>query len=111
MFTQERYAELKAQSSARHFVFGSLGAAGALGIGRRAGGTTGPGQTREKASMIDDVGPRVKDFGKSRAIYTAALGALGVPGPRPNYGPDDCAAFLFDPDGINVEAVCRIKDD
>jgi catechol 2,3-dioxygenase-like lactoylglutathione lyase family enzyme len=29
----------------------------------------------------------------------------GVPGPRPDYGPRYHAAFLFDPDGNNVEAV------
>ncbi|MBN9509994.1 MAG: VOC family protein [Alphaproteobacteria bacterium] len=30
----------------------------------------------------------------------------GAPGPRPDYGPSYYAAFLFDPDGNNVEAVC-----
>jgi catechol 2,3-dioxygenase-like lactoylglutathione lyase family enzyme len=30
----------------------------------------------------------------------------GKPGPRPDYGPTYYAAFLFDPDGNNVEAVC-----
>jgi catechol 2,3-dioxygenase-like lactoylglutathione lyase family enzyme len=30
----------------------------------------------------------------------------GRPGPRPDYSPDYYAAFLFDPDGHNVEAVC-----
>lgn len=30
----------------------------------------------------------------------------GAPGPRPDYGPDYYAAFLFDPDGNNIEAVC-----
>jgi catechol 2,3-dioxygenase-like lactoylglutathione lyase family enzyme len=30
----------------------------------------------------------------------------GAPGPRPDYGPRYYAAFLFDPDGNNVEAVC-----
>lgn len=31
----------------------------------------------------------------------------GAPGPRPDYGPDYYAAFLIDPDGNNVEAVCH----
>ena len=31
----------------------------------------------------------------------------GPPGPRPDYGPAYFAAFLFDPDGNNVEAVCH----
>ena len=30
----------------------------------------------------------------------------GEPGPRPDYGPAYNAAFLVDPDGNNVEAVC-----
>lgn len=30
----------------------------------------------------------------------------GAPGPRPDYGPTYWAAFLHDPDGNNVEAVC-----
>ena len=29
----------------------------------------------------------------------------GKPGPRPDYGSDYYAAYLFDPDGNNVEAV------
>jgi hypothetical protein len=31
----------------------------------------------------------------------------GEPGLRQDYGPTYYAAFLFDPDGNNVEAVCR----
>ena len=31
----------------------------------------------------------------------------GPPGPRPDYGPTYFAAFLIDPDGNNVEAVCH----
>ncbi|HZP67450.1 MAG TPA: VOC family protein [Rudaea sp.] len=30
----------------------------------------------------------------------------GAPGPRADYGPNYYAAFLLDPDGNNVEAVC-----
>lgn len=30
----------------------------------------------------------------------------GPPGPRPDYGADYYAAFLLDPDGHNIEAVC-----
>jgi catechol 2,3-dioxygenase-like lactoylglutathione lyase family enzyme len=30
----------------------------------------------------------------------------GAPGPRPDYSPTYYAAFLVDPDGNNVEAVC-----
>ena len=45
------------------------------------------------------------------AFHTAALkvGAKdnGAPGPRPMYHPDYYGAFVFDPDGNNVEAVHR----
>lgn len=45
------------------------------------------------------------------AFHAAALKAggtdNGAPGPRPGYGPDYYAAFVIDPDGMNVEAVCR----
>ena len=30
----------------------------------------------------------------------------GKPGPRPSYGETYYAAFVLDPDGYNVEAVC-----
>lgn len=44
-------------------------------------------------------------------FFAAALAAgarpNGPPGLRPVYDPDYYAAFVFDPDGHNVEAVCR----
>ena len=46
------------------------------------------------------------------AFHAAALAAgardHGAPGLRPHYGPDYYAAFVLDPDGINLEAVCRV---
>lgn len=43
------------------------------------------------------------------SFYEAALAAggrdNGAPGPRPHYGPNYYAAFVYDPDGVNVEAV------
>lgn len=33
----------------------------------------------------------------------------GGPGPRPDYGPAYYAAFVVDPDGNNVEAVCSAE--
>jgi catechol 2,3-dioxygenase-like lactoylglutathione lyase family enzyme len=45
------------------------------------------------------------------AFHAAAVAAGGLnngePGLRPDYGPDYYAAFVFDPDGVNVEAVCE----
>jgi catechol 2,3-dioxygenase-like lactoylglutathione lyase family enzyme len=47
-----------------------------------------------------------------QAFYTAALAAggrdNGAPGLRPNYHPDYYGAFVLDPDGHNIEAVCHI---
>ena len=34
----------------------------------------------------------------------------GAPGIRAQYHPNYYAAFVFDPDGINVEAVCHLPD-
>ena len=45
------------------------------------------------------------------AFYQAALAAggkdNGPPGLRPHYHPSYYAAFVFDPDGNNIEAVCH----
>lgn len=45
------------------------------------------------------------------AFYEAAIAAGGVdngpPGPRPHYHAGYYAAFVLDPDGNNVEAVCH----
>ncbi|MEL6968316.1 MAG: VOC family protein [Pseudomonadota bacterium] len=43
-------------------------------------------------------------------FYTEALNAggkdNGPPGPRPHYHEDYYAAYVFDPEGHNIEAVC-----
>ncbi|MBU1345880.1 MAG: VOC family protein [Alphaproteobacteria bacterium] len=48
------------------------------------------------------------------AFYVEALKAggrdNGPPGLRPDYGPTYYAAFVFDPDGFNIEAVCHAPD-
>ena len=45
------------------------------------------------------------------AFYKAALAAggrdNGAPGPRPHYHPGYYGAFVLDPDGHNIEAVCH----
>jgi len=49
-----------------------------------------------------------------RAFYDAALAAggkdNGAPGLRPHYHPDYYGAFVIDPDGNNVEAVCHAPE-
>jgi catechol 2,3-dioxygenase-like lactoylglutathione lyase family enzyme len=51
------------------------------------------------------------DRGGVRAFHVAALAAggsdNGAPGLRPHYHPNYFAAFVLDPDGHNVEAVCH----
>lgn len=48
------------------------------------------------------------------AFYAAAIAAGGVdngaPGLRPQYHPDYYGAFVIDPDGHNVEAVCHVAE-
>ncbi|WP_019170574.1 VOC family protein [Pseudaminobacter salicylatoxidans] len=48
------------------------------------------------------------------AFHAAAIAAggrdNGAPGLRPHYHPDYYGAFVFDPDGNNVEAVCHTPE-
>lgn len=48
------------------------------------------------------------------AFHEAALAAggtdLGAPGLREHYGPTYYAAFVLDPDGFNIEAVCHAAE-
>jgi catechol 2,3-dioxygenase-like lactoylglutathione lyase family enzyme len=48
------------------------------------------------------------------AFHAAALAAggrdNGAPGLRPHYHPNYYGAFVYDPDGINVEAVCHAPE-
>jgi len=47
------------------------------------------------------------------AFYAAAIAAggrdNGAPGLRPHYHPDYYGAFVLDPDGHNIEAVCHLR--
>ena len=47
-------------------------------------------------------------------FYEAAIAAggrdNGAPGPRPHYDVDYYGAFVLDPDGHNIEAVCRAPE-
>jgi catechol 2,3-dioxygenase-like lactoylglutathione lyase family enzyme len=48
------------------------------------------------------------------AFYKAAMAAggsdNGAPGPRPHYHPGYYGAFVLDPDGHNIEAVCHTAE-
>ena len=57
------------------------------------------------------VAVRAVDRAAVDAFHHAALAAggrdNGGPGPRPHYHPDYYGAFVIDPDGHNIEAVCH----
>ncbi len=79
------------------------------------------GPDRERIWIGRNEGPRgyvhvailSPDRATVRRFYAAALKAggrdNGPPGPRPRYSPDYYGAFVLDPDGHNVEAVCFAK--
>jgi catechol 2,3-dioxygenase-like lactoylglutathione lyase family enzyme len=56
-------------------------------------------------------GNRLRDRRTVDAFYRAAIAAggrdNGAPGLRPHYHPNYYGAFVLDPDGHNVEAVCH----
>ena len=56
-----------------------------------------------------------QDRASVRAFYEAAMETggrdAGAPGLRPEYIPTYYGAFVFDPDGNKVEAVCRRAED
>lgn len=58
---------------------------------------------------------RAQDAAQVRAFHAAALQAggtdNGAPGPRARYHPGYYAAFVLDPDGYNIEAVCHGRGD
>jgi catechol 2,3-dioxygenase-like lactoylglutathione lyase family enzyme len=69
-----------------------------IGVGSRTGGPVHIALTARSRAEVD-------------AFYHAALEAggraNGPPGLRPHYHPDYYGAFVLDPDGNNIEAVCH----
>jgi catechol 2,3-dioxygenase-like lactoylglutathione lyase family enzyme len=57
---------------------------------------------------------RADDRAQVDAFHAAALAAggrdNGAPGLRQRYGPTYYAAFVLDPDGFNIEAVCHAAE-
>lgn len=64
----------------------------------------------ERPGEGNHVAFRVDDRATVHAFHEAALAAGGTdnggPGLRERYGPTYYAAFVLDPDGFNIEAVC-----
>jgi catechol 2,3-dioxygenase-like lactoylglutathione lyase family enzyme len=69
-----------------------------IGDNERVGEGTHIAFTAERRAKVDE-------------FYQAALAAggrdNGAPGLRPQYHPNYYGAFVFDPDGTNIEAVCH----
>ena len=65
----------------------------------------------ERAGEGTHVAFEVDSRAKVDAFHQAALAAggkdNGAPGIRPRYHPNYYAAFVYDPDGANIEAVCH----
>ncbi|WP_048647750.1 VOC family protein [Nitratireductor soli] len=65
----------------------------------------------ETASDAKHVAFTARSRAEVDAFHAAALAAggrdNGAPGLRPHYHPDYYGAFVFDPDGNNIEAVCH----
>ena len=65
----------------------------------------------EPGSTTVHVAFRVSSRALVDAFYSAAIAAggrdNGAPGLRPQYHPHYYGAFVLDPDGHNIEAVCR----
>ena len=69
-----------------------------IGDNERVGEGTHIALSTESRAMVD---------GFHRAALAAGGTDHGAPGLRAHYGPNYYAAFVLDPDGINIEAVCH----
>jgi catechol 2,3-dioxygenase-like lactoylglutathione lyase family enzyme len=108
-------------AGARKFFVATLGAIG-MKINLDVGDAFGMGSKNEKifwlvkntkASGGAHFAFRVDHREEVDAFYKAALGAggedNGAPGLRPAYGPNYYAAFVYDPEGNNIEVVCYAR--
>ena len=64
--------------------------------------------------MLDHVKIPVKDYEEGRKFYDTAIAAgasdNGAPGVRSEIHPNYYAAFVHDPNGHNIEAVCHAPE-
>ena len=69
---------------------------------------------KDRPGEANHVAFRAETRAQVDAFHAAALAAggrdNGRPGVRENYGPTYYAAFVLDPDGFNIEAVCHAAD-
>ena len=77
--------------------------------------SSGSGRTRPATRRSSATSPSARRTGQQwRAFFDAAVGTgapvLHEPRVWPEYHPDYYGAFVRDPDGNNVEAVCHRRD-
>lgn len=81
-----------------------------VGLGRNNKPSLWLSETKEKPTHLH-LALTAENRKQVDAFYAAALAAggtdNGAPGLRPHYHPDYYGAFVIDPDGHNVEAVCH----
>ncbi len=68
--------------------------------------STGDG-LRGRLHVAFEAGSRAQVDAFHAAALRAGASDNGKPGPRQHYHPDYYGAFVLDPDGHNIEAVCR----
>jgi catechol 2,3-dioxygenase-like lactoylglutathione lyase family enzyme len=106
-------------------VFGALGGGPLMTVPPEyTGGKLYVGYGREKPDFwlvqAEEAGPgrhtafSARNRAEVDAFYTAAMAAggrdNGAPGLRPHYHASYYAAFVYDPDGNNIEAVCHAPE-
>jgi catechol 2,3-dioxygenase-like lactoylglutathione lyase family enzyme len=64
-------------------------------------------RTGEGTHVAFEVDTRAKVDSFHQAALAAGGRDNGAPGLRPHYHPNYYAAFVYDPDGTNIEAVCH----
>ena len=71
-------------------------------------------EVRPTSGMLH-IAIRARTRAQVDSFHAAALAAggtdNGAPGLRPHYHPDYYGAFVLDPDGHNIEAVCHLPQD
>ena len=69
---------------------------------------------KDRPAELNHVAFRAETRAAVDAFHAAAVAAggrdNGGPGVRENYGPTYYAAFVYDPDGFNIEAVCHAAE-
>jgi catechol 2,3-dioxygenase-like lactoylglutathione lyase family enzyme len=78
-----------------------------FGVGQKPDFWIGLGEPSGPAHVAIAASDRAAVDAFHRAALAAGAKDNGAPGPRPQYHPGYYGAFVIDPDGHNLEAVCH----